>query len=366
MGFLLLYSNEVAMMNDYNLRSLNEEELEEVVVSLGEKKFRAKQLFSWVHEKNAVDFNEMSNLSLKFREKLTAEYNLGESRIIARQISQDTTEKYLLELADNAAVECVLMRYRGDFSKKRNTLCISSQVGCAMGCTFCATAQGGFVRNLTAGEIVGQVYEVNHILSQEGDERVDNVVFMGMGEPLLNWDNVLKAIHLLNDKDGQNIGIRRMSLSTCGIADRIRDLADSGLDITLAVSLHAATDEKRSQIMPINKRYPLGILMEACRYYQKKTKKRITFEYALIKGVNDTAGEVMEIKRLLNDLDAHVNLIPVNPVANTKNIFRPSQKNVKDFAKMLKKSGVNCSIREEKGTDIDGACGQLRGKLLKN
>ncbi len=353
-------------MNDYNLRSLNEKELEAAVEDLGEKKFRAKQLFSWVHEKNAVDFDEMSNLSLKFREKLAAEYNLGESRISARQISQDGTEKYLLELGDGEAVECVLMRYRGDFSKKRNTLCISSQVGCAMGCSFCATAQGGLVRNLTCGEIVGQVYEVNHLLQQEGAEKVDNIVFMGMGEPMLNWDNVLKAIKLLNAKDGQNIGIRRMSLSTCGIADKIKELAECDLDITLAISLHAATDEKRSQIMPVNKRYPLGVLMEACRYYQKKTKKRITFEYALIKGVNDNPGEVMEIKRLLNDLDAHVNLIPVNPVANTKNIFRPSQKSVKDFAKMLKKAGVNCSIREEKGADIDGACGQLRGKLHKN
>ena len=188
---------------------------------------------------------------------------------------------------------------------------------------------------------------------------------MGMGEPFLNWDNVYKAIKLLNDKNGQNIGIRRISLSTCGIAEGIRKLADSGLDITLAVSLHAATDSERSKIMPINERIPLGELMAACSYYQKKAKKRITFEYALMAGKNDSAGNIMELKNLLKELDCHVNIIPVNPVADTKSIFRPEKKAVSDFAKALKKAGINCSVREEKGLDIDGACGQLRGKIAK-
>jgi len=350
-------------MNDRNLRSFDEKEMVQIAEALGEKKFRAKQLFSWVHEKNVNDFSQMSNLSKQFLQKLSEEYNLGDNEIIARQISKDGTEKYLLQLSDKNAIECVLMRYRGDFSKKRNTLCVSTQVGCAMGCTFCATGQGGFVRNLSVGEIVGQVYEVNRLLALDDDECVGNIVFMGMGEPLLNWDNVLKAIKLLNADNGQNIGIRRISLSTCGIADGIKKLADTNLDITLAVSLHAATDSERSKIMPINNRYPLGVLMDACRYYQKKTKKRITFEYALIKDVNDSAGQVMELKGLLKDVDAHINLIPVNPVANTKSIIKPSQAHVKEFAKMLKNAGLNCSVRQEKGADIDGACGQLRGKL---
>lgn len=352
-------------MIDSNLRSLNEEEMAQAVKEMKAPRFRAKQLFEWVHGKNVTEFAEMSNLGKNFLADLSKCYDLGHNKIIKRQVSADGTEKYLLELADGEAVECVLMRYRGDFSKKRNTICVSSQVGCAMGCTFCATGQSGFVRNLSAGEIIGQIYEVNHLLASEGAESIGNVVFMGMGEPFLNWDNVYKAIKLLNDKNGQNIGIRRISLSTCGIAEGIKKLADTGLDITLAVSLHAATDLERSKIMPINERIPLGELMAACSYYQKKAKKRITFEYALMAGKNDSAGNIMELKNLLKELDCHVNIIPVNPVADTKSIFRPEKKAISDFAKNLKKAGINCSVREEKGLDIDGACGQLRGKIAK-
>ncbi len=348
-----------------NLRSLDEDELTKVTKDLNAPRFRAKQLFEWVHEKNATDFSQMSNLGKDFLQNLSNDYDLGANRILKRQVSKDGTEKYLLELWDNEAIECVLMRYRGDFSKKRNTLCVSSQVGCAMGCTFCATGQSGFVRNLTAGEIVGQVYEVNQLLKQEKDEQIGNIVFMGMGEPFLNWDNVYKAIKILNAKNGQNIGIRRISLSTCGLPEGIKKLADSGLDITLAVSLHASNDEARSKIMPINNKYPLAKLLDACQYYQKKTKKRITFEYALMAGVNDSAGNIMELKNLLKELDCHINIIPINPVADTKSIFRPERKAVNEFAKNLKKAGINCSVREEKGLDIDGACGQLRGKLQK-
>lgn len=352
-------------MHEHNLRSLDENEIAELVKKMKAPRFRAKQLFEWVHNKNATAFSQMSNLGKDFLQELSKEYDLGNNNIIKRQVSKDGTEKYLLELSDGEAIECVLMRYRGDFSKKRNTLCVSSQVGCAMGCKFCATGQSGFVRNLTVGEIVGQIYEVNHLLAIEGEEAVGNIVFMGMGEPFLNWDNVYKAIKLLNDKNGQNIGIRRISLSTCGIAEGIKKLADSGFDITLAVSLHASNDTERSKIMPINERIPLAKLMDACSYYQKKTKKRITFEYALMAGSNDSGGNVMELKNLLKELDCHINLIPVNPVADTKSIFRPEKKAVTEFAKALKKAGLNCSIREEKGLDIDGACGQLRGKIKK-
>lgn len=353
-------------MHEHNLRSLSEDEMAEIVKAMQAPRFRAKQLFEWVHEKNVADFSQMSNLGKDFLRELSQEYDLGKNNIIKRQTSKDGTEKYLLELADGEAIECVLMRYRGDFSKKRNTLCVSSQVGCAMGCKFCATGQSGFVRNLTAGEIVGQVYEVNRLLATEGDEEIGNVVFMGMGEPFLNWDNVYKAIKLLNAKNGQNIGIRRISLSTCGIAEGIKKLADTGLDITLAVSLHASNDAERSKIMPINERIPLGELLEACSYYQKKAKKRITFEYALMAGSNDSQGNVLELKNLLKELDCHLNLIPVNPVADTESILRPEKKAINDFAKALKKAGLNCSVREEKGLDIDGACGQLRGKVKKN
>lgn len=348
-----------------DLRSMQLDEMIALLKELGQPAFRAKQLFSWIHEKQVSEMNQMHNLGKQLIEKLDQTCMITSMKLEQKQVSKDGTEKFLFQLADGNYIECVLMRYRGDMSKQRNTLCISSQVGCAMGCTFCATGQGGFVRNLTAGEILSQVYEVNRQLQEEGDSLpVGNVVFMGMGEPLLNLNNVLKAIHLLNDPQGQQIGIRRMTVSTCGVVPKLMELADKQLDIVLAVSLHAPNDEQRSNVMPVNNSYPLAKLMEACRYYQKQTKNRITFEYALIAGLNDQPEHVQQLRNLLKGLDCHLNIIPVNPVANTAAFSRPDKKQVANFVKALQQAGLKASVREEKGTDIDGACGQLRGKML--
>ena len=346
-----------------NLRSLDKQDMEALMLQLGEPKFRAKQLFGWVHGKGVESLGEMHNLGKNLLAKLEQEITLPPYEVLARQQSVDGTEKFLLALEDGQAIECVLMRYRGDNSKHRNTLCVSSQVGCAMGCTFCATGQGGFVRNLSVGEILGQVYAVNRYLQDESDERIGNIVFMGMGEPLLNFDNVLKAINIFNDEEGLQIGIRRITISTCGIAPQIERLAEQEKEIVFAVSLHATNDEQRSEMMPVNKRYPLAVLMKACRHYQKVTGKRISFEYALMKGFNDSDKHIQQLQQLLQGMDAHINLIPVNPVDDGSPYRRPSRREVLDFAGKLKAKGLACSVREEKGTDIDGACGQLRGKV---
>ena len=349
-----------------DLRSMNLDDMTSLLKELGQPAFRAKQLFGWVHEKQVQRIDEMHNLGKALIAKLEETCEIVPFALERKQVSKDGTEKFLFKLQDGNYIECVLMRYRGDMSKQRNTLCISSQVGCAMGCTFCATGQGGFVRNMSAGEIVSQVYEVNHQLAEEGDTLpVGNIVLMGMGEPLLNLDNVLKAVALLNDPQGQQIGIRRMTLSTCGVVPQMKILADKKLDMVLAVSLHAPNDTMRSSVMPVNNRYPLAELMEGCRYYQKQTKNRISFEYALIAGFNDQPEHVQQLKTLLKGLDCHLNIIPVNPVANTAQFSRPDRKQVAAFVKALQNAGLNASVREEKGTDIDGACGQLRGKVIK-
>ena len=347
-----------------DLRSMGLDDMTALLKEMGQPAFRAKQLFGWVHEKQVQHIDDMHNLGKGLLAQLNEQCEITAMQLERKQVSKDGTEKFLFQLADGNYIECVLMRYRGDMSKQRNTLCISSQVGCAMGCTFCATGQGGFVRNLTAGEIVSQVYAVNHQLIEEGDTLpVGNVVLMGMGEPMLNLDNVLKAVALLNDPQGQQISIRRMTVSTCGVVPQMKSFADKKLDMVLAVSLHAPNDALRSGVMPVNNRYPLHELMDACRYYQKQTRNRITFEYALIAGFNDQPEHVAQLKTLLKGLDCHLNIIPVNPVANTAQFSRPDRKQVAAFVKALQNAGLNASVREEKGTDIDGACGQLRGKV---
>ena len=347
-----------------DLRSMGIDDMTALLKEMGQPAFRAKQLFGWVHEKQVQHIDDMHNLGKGLLAQLNEQCEITAMQLERKQVSKDGTEKFLFQLADGNYIECVLMRYRGDMSKQRNTLCISSQVGCAMGCTFCATGQGGFVRNLTVGEIVSQVYAVNHQLIEEGDTLpVGNVVLMGMGEPMLNLDNVLKAVALLNDPQGQQISIRRMTVSTCGVVPQMKAFADKKLDMVLAVSLHAPNDVLRSGVMPVNNRYPLHELMDACRYYQKQTRNRITFEYALIAGFNDQPEHVAQLKALLKGLDCHLNIIPVNPVANTAQFSRPDRKQVAAFVKALQNAGLNASVREEKGTDIDGACGQLRGKV---
>lgn len=354
------------MIEKIDLRSLDLSEMTAVLQELGQPAFRAKQLFGWVHQKQVADIDQMHNMGKQVLEQLKQRCYITTMKLERKQESADGTEKYLFQLYDGNYVECVLMRYRGDLSKQRNTLCISSQVGCAMGCTFCATGQGGFVRNLTAGEIASQVYEVNRQLKQSEDAlMVGNVVFMGMGEPLLNLANVLKSIALLNDPQGQQIGIRRFTISTCGVVPKLEELAAKQLDVVLAISLHAPNNEQRSRVMPVNRQYPLEKLLAACRNYQRQNHNRISFEYALIAGFNDQPLHVKQLKQLLHGMDCHLNIIPVNPVADTAQFSRPHKKQVTAFVKALKDAGLNASVREEKGMDIDGACGQLRGKVLR-
>ncbi|MDK2823507.1 MAG: rRNA (adenine2503-C2)-methyltransferase [Clostridia bacterium] len=343
-----------------DLRSMNLHDMEQLMQSFKQPTFRAKQLFDWIHNKAVTDFYEMTNLGNQLLERLVKETEISTLQFIKKQVSKDGTTKYLFTLKDNNYIECVLMPYRGTKSKQRNTLCVSSQVGCAMGCGFCATGQGGFKRNLTTGEIVSQIYTVNN----NDQLRVGNVVFMGMGEPLLNFANVINSIRLLNDSHGQNISMRRITISTCGIVPKIIDLANLNLDIVLAISLHAPIDKLRSQIMPVNKQYPLNKLKEACLYYVEKTKRRVTFEYALVDNFNDNKKHAGQLAKFLEGIFCHVNLIPVNPIGQLS-YKRPDKAKIYTFLKELSNHGIEASIREEKGADIDAACGQLRGKVVE-
>lgn len=333
-----------------NLRDYTLQELEGILKEMGEPKFRAKQIFKWLYgEING--FDDMTNISKALREKLKCEYSVNIPKIQQKFISDiDETRRYLLQLDDGNFIESVLMKYKHGY-----TVCISTQVGCAMGCKFCASTRNGKVRNLTPGEITGQVMAVQRDLG----ERVSNIVLMGMGEPLDNYDNVIKFLENINHPDGINIGHRHISLSTCGLCDRIYELADLGLQITLSISLHAPNDEKRSSIMPVNKKYNIDALLKACRYYIEKTNRRISFEYTLISGVNDTESEARELLKLISGMLCHVNLIPVNEVRETG--FKPgNRKAVERFREILERGGISATVRREMGADISAACGQLR------
>ncbi len=339
-----------------NLKDFTLKELEGILARFGEPKFRAGQIFKWLYD-DAESFDDMSNIPKKLRDKLSAEYSAGNLKIEQKFVSHiDETRRYLLQLDDGNFVECVLMKYHHGY-----TICVSTQVGCAMGCAFCASTRGGKVRNLTPGEIIGQLMTVQKDLG----ERISNIVLMGMGEPLDNFDNVMTFLENVNNPLGLNIGHRHISLSTCGLCERIRELADKRLQITLSVSLHAPNDEKRSSIMPINKKYNIAELMSACRYYIQKTNRRISFEYTLIRGVNDTPEEARELLGLISGMLCHVNLIPVNKVAETG--FSASNRDAVDkFRDILEKGGVTATIRREMGADISAACGQLRAQAGKN
>ena len=292
-----------------DIKSLSIKELEEALSSIGEPKYRAKQIFLWLHKKYVQSFDEMLNLSKNLREKLKENYYISDSAIEKKLIScYDSTVKYLFSLNDGEYVEAVLMSYHHGYSA-----CISTQAGCKMGCTFCATGQGGFRRSLTAGEMLSQL----QTMEKDRNVRISNVVLMGMGEPLDNYDNVIKFLHLVSDDDGMNIGMRHIAVSTCGLADKIRALADLKLQITLSVSLHAPNDEIRSATMPVNKRFPIDELLSSCREYADKTGRRITFEYAMIAGVNDSIACAAELCSRLKGMLCHVNLIPVNEVDKT-------------------------------------------------
>ena len=338
-----------------DLKSMTLPELTETVAALGYPAFRAKQIYQWLHVKLVRSYREMTNVPAAMIEQLEREYPLTTVKVADRQVSAlDGTEKFLMSMPDGALVECVLMKY-----KFGNSVCVSSQVGCRMGCRFCASTLDGLSRNLAPSEILEQVYEIRRLTG----ERVSHVVVMGTGEPFDNYDNVVRFIRLLTDEKGLNISQRNVTVSTCGIVPRIRDFAGEDLSVTLALSLHAPTDEKRREIMPIAKRYTIAELMDACRYYYEKTGRQVTFEYSLIRDVNDHHEEAQKLAALARPLHAHVNLIPVNPVKE-RDYRRTDDQGVRAFQKKLEKRGVNVSIRRVLGRDIDGACGQLRHRHL--
>ena len=334
-----------------DIKSLSLPELAEVLADREEKPYRAAQMYEWMHRKLARGFDEMTNLPKAFRESCREQYAYTSLRTICVQESRmDGTKKYLFELSDGSLVESVWMKYRHG-----NSVCISSQVGCRMGCRFCASTLDGLERNLTPSEMLDQIYAISLLTG----ERVSNVVVMGTGEPLDNYDNLLKFIRMLTDENGLHISQRNVTVSTCGIVPEMKKLAEENLQITLALSLHAATDEKRCRLMPIARRYSVAELMEACGYYFEKTGRRITFEYSLVGGVNDTQEDGEQLSRLAKPLCCHVNLIPVNPVRE-REFVQPAMDRVYAFQKLLEKNRINVTIRREMGRDIDGACGQLR------
>ena len=336
-----------------DILSMFPEEIETELENLGEPKYRALQVFTWLH-RGVRDFEEMSNLSKPLRQKLRENYSLYRPRVLKKQVSQiDGTIKYLWELADGNAVETVVMQY-----KHGNTVCVSSQVGCRQGCAFCASTIGGLVRSLEPSEILDEV-----LFSQlDSGLPISNIVLMGIGEPLDNFDNVMRFLELVNHPKGMNIGMRHISLSTCGLIERFEDLADRDLQLTLSVSLHAPDDETRSRIMPANRGRGVEKLMDACRRYYERTGRRISFEYAMIDGVNDTEYHARLLAKEARSLAAHVNLIPLNHVEERQ--FKPSTSgHMKAFIKILEDAGVNVTVRRRLGSDVDASCGQLRRKM---
>ena len=336
-----------------DILSMLPEEIETELENLGEPKYRALQVFTWLH-RGVRDFEEMSNLSKPLRQKLRENYSLYRPRVLKKQVSQiDGTIKYLWELADGNAVETVVMQY-----KHGNTVCVSSQVGCRQGCAFCASTIGGLVRSLEPSEILDEV-----LFSQlDSGLPISNIVLMGIGEPLDNFDNVMRFLELVNHPKGMNIGMRHISLSTCGLIERFEDLADRDLQLTLSVSLHAPDDETRSRIMPANRGRGVEKLMDACRRYYERTGRRISFEYAMIDGVNDTEYHARLLAKEARSLAAHVNLIPLNHVEERQ--FKPSTSgHMKAFIKILEDAGVNVTVRRRLGSDVDASCGQLRRKM---
>ncbi|MFY9420251.1 MAG: 23S rRNA (adenine(2503)-C(2))-methyltransferase RlmN [Limnochordia bacterium] len=319
--------------------------------------YRARQIFSWLHRQAAASFQEMTSLPRALIEELEKRFQSPwPLELVTSRLSADGTEKYLFALEDGSTIETVLLP-----EKRRQTVCLSTQVGCAMNCSFCATGQAGFRRDLTAGEIAAQVLFVQNRLKAQG-KTVTNVVYMGMGEPLANYQAVLRSARLLNHPEGLNLGARRLTISTCGLVPQIRALAAEELQVNLAVSLHAADDRRRGEIMPINKVYPLEELLAACDYYTARTNRRISYEYALISGINDSPQAAQKLSDLLQGRLCHVNLIPVNPGSGAA---RPSSARIAAFAQMLERAGIPVSLRKERGSDIEAACGQLRQRTLE-
>ena len=340
-----------------DIKSMDFEELKTFVKDIGEPAFRAKQLFEWMHKLLIESFDECTNLSKAFRELLKSQVILTRLKTVEVFTSKiDDTRKYLFALSDGNIIESVRMKY-----EHGNSVCISSQVGCRMGCKFCASTLDGLVRNLTTAEMLDQVYSIQRILG----ERVSNIVVMGSGEPLDNYDNIVKFVRIISSDMGLNISQRNITVSTCGIVPNIKKLADEGLNITLALSLHAPNDEIRKTIMPVANKYALKDIIAACDYYFKNTGRRVSYEYSLVAGVNDYLEEAKSLVRLVNGRNIHINLIPVNPIKERD--FKQSDKlKIKAFRDFLEKKGVNATIRREMGRDIDGACGQLRRRFIES
>lgn len=341
-------------MDKKDIKSMNLGELKKDMEELGEKAFRATQVYEWIHVKLVQSFDEMTNISEKLKEKLREKYNFTTLEIVDKQVSaQDGTAKYLFRLQDGNLIESVLMKY-----KHGNSVCISSQAGCRMGCKFCASTIAGLKRNLFPSEMLEQIYRIQ----RESGERVSNVVVMGTGEPFDNYDNLIRFLKLLTDEKGLHISARNITVSTCGIVPKIREFAEENMQVTLAISLHAPNNEKRKRMMPIANKYSIEELLDACHYFFEKTGRRITFEYSLADGVNDSEQDAAELISLVKGMNCHVNLIPINPVEELE--FEGSAKKVAEkFKNKLEKSRINVTIRREMGRDIDGACGQLRRKF---
>ena len=338
-----------------NLRDLTYGELEELITSLGEPRFRAKQIFSWLY-KGITSFDEMTNIPKSLKCKLSENYSVSLITVEEKYVSRlDETRKYLLKLGDGNYIEAVLMKYHHGY-----TVCVSSQVGCRMGCAFCASTIGGKVRDLTPSEIIGQVMAVGNDIGK----RISNIVMMGIGEPFDNFENVMKFLENVSHPDGLNIGHRHITVSTCGLADKIRELAHRAPQITLSISLHAANDKTRSKIMPVNRKYGIDELLDACRYYIENTNRRVSFEYTLIAGVNDNTEAASELYNLLSGMLCHINLIPVNAVSET-GFKKTDRAQVEAFRSYLEKHGISATVRREMGSDINAACGQLRKNRLQ-
>lgn len=345
----------ICIMNKIEINSLSLPELKEFMKNIGEKPFRGEQVFSYFNRNKKLHLQDLKVLSESLREKLIELVKVNEIKILQSYTSNvDSTKKYLFQLEDGNIIESVFMEY-----KHGNTVCISTQVGCKMGCAFCASTKGGLIRNLSPAEMLNQIY----MMEKDNEKEISNIVLMGSGEPLDNYDNVLKFINIIHDEKGHNISLRNITLSTCGVVPRIYDLKDENLPITLSISLHSPFDSERMKIMPIAKKYKINELMEACKAYGDSNNRRMTFEYTLIEGVNDGEKEVNELGKILAGINAHVNIIPLNPIKEfTKD--RPERESVEKFKDQLVRRNIPATIRREMGTDISASCGQLRRSVI--
>ncbi|MFQ9515027.1 MAG: 23S rRNA (adenine(2503)-C(2))-methyltransferase RlmN [Eubacterium sp.] len=345
------------MTEKKDIKSYNLRELKEQLTEMGEKPFRASQIYKWLHIDKAESFDEMTNISKDLRKKLEENYEITTLEPVKVLISKiDGTRKYLFRIKGGSVIESVLMRYHHG-----NSVCISTQSGCRMGCRFCASTLNGLDRNLTVSELLEQIYQIEKNIN----EKVSNIVLMGSGEPLDNFDNVTKFLQMISDENGKNISQRNITLSTCGIVPKMKELADMHPQVTLALSLHASDDETRKKLLPIANKYSIEQVLDACRYYFDKTGRRITFEYSLVSGVNDTKEEADQLSGILKGINCHVNLIPVNPIKE-RDFVQSEKAAIQRFKSRLEKNSINVTIRREMGRDINGACGQLRNETMKN